>query len=47
MERKIGQTIVAVVRGDITQQDVDAIVSAANTRLWMGGGGRASEERMR
>ena len=29
---------IEVVRGDITEQDVDAIVNAANTHLWMGSG---------
>ncbi len=29
---------IEVIQGDITQQDVDAIVNAANNHLWMGAG---------
>ncbi len=29
---------IEVLRGDITEQDVDAIVNAANNHLWMGAG---------
>ncbi|KPK47951.1 MAG: hypothetical protein AMJ77_01370 [Dehalococcoidia bacterium SM23_28_2] len=29
---------ISLARGDIAQQDVEAIVNAANNRLWMGGG---------
>ena len=29
---------IEIVQGDITQQDVDAIVNAANNHLWMGAG---------
>ncbi|MDQ7844438.1 MAG: macro domain-containing protein [Armatimonadota bacterium] len=38
MERRIGRTVLSVHQGDITRLQVDAIVNAANTHLWMGGG---------
>jgi len=38
MERRFGRTTVSVHQGDITRLQVDAIVNAANTHLWMGGG---------
>lgn len=36
--RMVGQATISVVHGDITQLVVDAIVNAANSELWMGGG---------
>jgi len=36
--RKISQSILELVEGDITEMDTDAIVNAANAQLVMGGG---------
>jgi len=36
--RTIGQVVLSVVMGDLTAADTDAIVNAANSQLWMGGG---------
>lgn len=38
MERQIEKGIVRLIQGDITQVEADAIVNAANNRLWMGAG---------
>jgi len=37
MKRQIGTTILEMVKGDITQQNVDAVVNAANSGLAGGG----------
>ena len=38
MKAKIGSTTFSIVRGDITEAEVDAVVNAANSELWMGAG---------
>ncbi len=35
---KVGRATIEVVQGDITEQETEAIVNAANSYLWMGGG---------
>jgi O-acetyl-ADP-ribose deacetylase (regulator of RNase III) len=37
-EYKIGDTVITVVRGDITRTQTEAIVNPANSKLMMGGG---------
>jgi len=44
-EMKIGQRVLRIVEGDITEMDTDAIVNAANTRLMHGGGVAAAISR--
>ncbi|MFX0123264.1 MAG: O-acetyl-ADP-ribose deacetylase [Candidatus Hodarchaeota archaeon] len=38
METKIGSTVIRLVQGDITKEETDVIVNAANTSLRGGGG---------
>ena len=38
MKVKVGKTTVVIERGDITDAEVDAVVNAANSELWMGTG---------
>ncbi len=38
LKRKAGELEVLVYQGDLTECATDAIVNAANNRLWMGGG---------
>ncbi len=38
MEKQLGNVTLRLIEGDITEQDVDAIVNAANNELWMGAG---------
>jgi len=38
MKVKVGKTTLVVERGDITDAEVDAVVNAANSELWMGTG---------
>jgi O-acetyl-ADP-ribose deacetylase (regulator of RNase III) len=38
MKTRVGKTTVAIERGDITDAEVDAVVNAANSELWMGTG---------
>lgn len=38
MERKVGEKVVVLLRGDITEMETDAIVNAANADLILGAG---------
>jgi O-acetyl-ADP-ribose deacetylase (regulator of RNase III) len=38
MEKKVGGVLIRTHLGDITELGVDAIINAANSDLWMGGG---------
>ena len=38
MQKKLGRIEIKLIQGDITEQEVDAIVNAANNHLWMGAG---------
>jgi O-acetyl-ADP-ribose deacetylase (regulator of RNase III) len=38
MQIKVGETLIELVKGDITELEVDCIVNAANSMLKMGGG---------
>jgi len=38
LEKKVGGVLIETYQGDITGLEVDAIVNAANSDLWMGGG---------
>ena len=45
MKVKIGKTTLVIERGDITDAEVDAVVNAANSELWMGAGVAGSLKR--
>jgi O-acetyl-ADP-ribose deacetylase (regulator of RNase III) len=38
MQKRLGRIEIKLIQGDITEQEVDAIVNAANNHLWMGAG---------
>lgn len=38
MQKELGRIEIKLIQGDITEQEVDAIVNAANNHLWMGVG---------
>jgi O-acetyl-ADP-ribose deacetylase len=45
MRLRIGQSVIAIERGDITDAEVDAVVNAANSTLVMGAGVAAALKR--
>lgn len=45
MQKKLGKIEIKLVQGDITEQEVDAVVNAANNHLWMGVGVAGAIER--
>ena len=45
LEHEVEGVIIRVQKGDLTQQDVDAIVSDSNSALWMGAGVSAAIKR--
>lgn len=45
MKTKVGKATISIERGDITDAEVDAIVNAANSQLWMGAGVAGSIKR--
>ncbi len=45
MKTKVGKATISIERGDITDAEVDAIVNAANSQLWMGTGVAGSIKR--
>jgi O-acetyl-ADP-ribose deacetylase (regulator of RNase III) len=38
MQKRLGKIEIKLIQGDITEQEVDAVVNAANNHLWMGAG---------
>ncbi|HCA80516.1 MAG TPA: Appr-1-p processing protein [Bacteroidetes bacterium] len=38
MKIHVGKSEITVIRGDISEQETDAVVNAANNHLWMGSG---------